>query len=90
MSMYGANPEQLSALGDTLVNQVESVNSIITKVNGVLENTIWQGPAKEKLAELWHNQFQQTFKSVNESFTNAGRDCKARAEELRRVMGVGG
>lgn len=89
MSMYGANPEQLGALGDTLVAQVEVVEGIVAKVNGVLESTLWQGPAKEHLADLWHHEFQQTFRSVNESFTNAGRDCKARAEELRRVMGVG-
>ncbi len=90
MSMYGANPEQLSALGDTLINQVDSVDSIVSSVNGVLNNTMWQGPAKERLADLWTNEFQQTFKSVNESFTNAGKDCKARADELRRVMGVSG
>lgn len=89
MSMYGANPEQLSSLGDTLVRQVDAVDSIIATVNGVLNNTLWQGPAKERLADLWANEFHQAFNSVKESFTNAGQDCRSRADELRRVMGVG-
>lgn len=90
MSMHGAIPDQLSALGDTLINQVDSVESIVSSVNGVLSNTMWEGPAKERLAELWTNEFQQTFRSLNESFTSAGRDCKVRADELRRIMGVAG
>ncbi len=90
MSMYGANPEQLTSLGTTLTNQIDAVNGIVEHVNGVLENTLWQGPAKERFAELWHGEFRQTFESVKESLGAAGKDCRSRAEELRRVMGVAG
>ena len=36
MSMYGANPEQLTHLGSTLNRQIEAITSVMGSVDGVL------------------------------------------------------
>ena len=89
MSMYGANPEQLTHLGSTLNRQIEAITSVMGSVDGVLGGTTWQGPARERFVEEWNGSFKQALNKLNEAFGMAGRDCIARSDELRRVMGAG-
>ena len=89
MSMYGANPEQLTHLGTILNQQIDAIASVMSTVDGVLNGTTWQGPARERFVEEWNGSFKQALNNLNEAFGLAGRDCMARSDELRRVMGVG-
>jgi len=40
MSMYGANPEQLTNLGTSLRRQIDSINSVVSTVSGALSGTM--------------------------------------------------
>ena len=88
MSMYGANPEQLTNLGATLNRQIDAIAQVMTTVDGVLHGTTWQGPARERFVDDWNTSFKQALNQLNEAFGLAGRDCIARSDELRRIMGV--
>lgn len=90
MTMYGANPEQLANLGTTLSRQIDTITQMISTVDGVLNGTTWQGPARERFVEEWNGSFKQALGRLNDAFGLAGRDCVARADELCRIMGVGG
>jgi uncharacterized protein YukE len=57
-------------------------------VDGVLGGTTWQGPARERFVEEWNSSFKQALHKLNEAFGMAGKDCIARSDELRRVMGT--
>ena len=89
MTMYGANPEQLANLGTTLTRQIDTIDQLIGTVDGVLDGTTWQGPARERFVEDWNTGFKQALHRLNEAFGLAGRDCVGRSEELRRIMGIG-
>jgi len=89
MTMYGANPEQLTNLGTTLNRQIETITQVMGTVDGALNGTTWQGPARERFVEEWNSSFKQALNKLNEAFGLAGRDCVARSEELRRIMGAG-
>ena len=89
MSMYGANPEQLAGLGTTLNRQIDTIMQVMSAVDGALGGTTWQGPARERFADEWNGSFKQALNSLNDAFGAAGRDCIARSEELRRIMGAG-
>jgi uncharacterized protein YukE len=89
MTMYGANPEQLAHLGTTLTRQIDAITQVMSSVDGVIGATTWQGPARERFVEEWNGSFKQALGRLNDAFGLAGRDCVARSEELRRVMGVG-
>jgi uncharacterized protein YukE len=89
MSMYGADPDQLNQLGTTLTRQIDTLHQLSSSVDGVLNGTVWQGPARERFVEEWNGSFKQALTRLHEAFEMAGRDCVARADELRRVMGVG-
>lgn len=88
MTMYGANPDELAGLGSTLNNQIESIDAVMRSVDGVLNGTTWQGPARERFVQEWNGSFKSALANLNEAFGAAGQDCIARADELRRVMGI--
>ena len=86
--MYGADPDQLQALGTTLKRQMEAVSSVLSQVSGVLGTTLWQGPAHDRFASDWDGAFRDALNHLNQAFEAAGQDCTTRAEELRRVRGA--
>jgi uncharacterized protein YukE len=88
MTMYGANPEQLTHLGTTLNRQIDTIAQLISTVDGVIDATTWQGPARDRFVEDWNASFKQALNRLNDAFGLAGRDCIARSEELRRIMGA--
>ncbi len=88
MTMYGADPEQLASLGSTLSRQMEVLTQLTGTVDAAVGGTVWQGPARERFLEEWNGSFKQALSRLNEAFEAAGRDCVARADELRRVMGA--
>ena len=87
MSMYGANPDELTNLGNTLSRQIDAITQVMSVVDGCLNGTTWQGPARERFTGEWNGTFKQALGKLNEAFGLAGRDCAVRSDELRRVMG---
>ena len=88
MSMIGADVEQLSGLGRTLSNQVNTINQVMSTVGSALGNTTWRGPARDRFENDWHSVFVKALNSLNDAFGRAGQDCATRASELARVMGA--
>ena len=79
MTMYGADPEQLTALGNTLSAQIE----VLHQVTG----TVWQGPARQRFEQEWYGSFTQVLARLQDALDAAGRDCVNRSLELSRIMG---
>jgi len=88
MTMYGANPEQLSALGRALQQQMAAIDAVMHTVGSALAGTTWTGPARDRFEQEWNGTFRTALGRLNQAFDGAGRDCIARAEDLRRVMGT--
>ena len=88
MSMYGANPEQLTNLGTTMKHQIEPINSVIATVNSVLANTTWTGPAHDRFASDWNSTFKTALTRLGDAFQAAGTDCISRSADLQRLMGA--
>ena len=86
-AMYGANPEQLTSLGNTLKNQVGPIDSVISTVTSVLAGTSWDGPAREQFEEEWNNTFRATLGRLKEAFEVAGNGCVTRSAQLSTLMG---
>ena len=59
MTMYGANPEQLTNLGGTLNRQIDTITQVMSTVDGVLDGTAWTGPARDQFVEDWNGSFKQ-------------------------------
>jgi uncharacterized protein YukE len=86
--IYGANPEQLEQLGNTLKRQIDSINSVMSTVSSTLGGTTWTGPARDRFESDWNGSFRSALTRLNEAFEAAGQDCVLRTQELRRVMGA--
>lgn len=86
--MFGADPDQLTTLGTTLSRQREAVEVIVSTVSQSLSGTAWVGPARQSFENEWSSSFRTVLSRLSEAFDMAGRDCIARADELRRVMGL--
>jgi uncharacterized protein YukE len=88
MTMYGANPEQLTLLGNTLKRQIDSINSVMSTVSSVLGGTTWVGPARDQFENDWNSTFRSALNRLNQAFDAAGQDCVLRSQDLQRVMGA--
>ena len=88
VTIYGANPEQLTQLGQTLSAQIDVLHQLVSTVDRTVNSTTWQGPARQRFEQDWSGSFKQALIRLEEAFGAAGRDCVARAEELRRIMGA--
>ncbi len=88
MTMFGANPEQLSALGRNLQRQIEAINTVMSTVTSTLGGTTWVGPARDQFENDWNSTFRTALNRLNQAFEAAGNDCVNRATELQRVMGA--
>jgi uncharacterized protein YukE len=88
MSMYGANPEQLAALGRSLKQQISSIEGVISAVTSALGGTMWVGPARDQFEGDWNTSFRNALGKLNQAFDAAGGDCIARSNDLQRVMGA--
>ena len=58
-------------------------------VVGHLDGTTWTGPARAAFESEWQGGFRVALQRLATAFSTSGRECQARADELRRVMGVG-
>ena len=58
MSMYGANPDELASLGNTLTRQIDAITQVMGLVDSALNGTTWQGPARERFAVGVERQLQ--------------------------------
>jgi hypothetical protein len=88
MTMFGANPDQLAALGRNLQLQMESINGVLSTVSSTLAGTDWVGPARDQFEGDWNSTFRTALTRLNEAFDAAGRDCISRSRDLARVMGA--
>ena len=88
MTMFGAHPDQLAALGQNLQRQIESINSMLSTVTSALAGTTWVGPARDQFEQDWNTTFRTALTRLNEAFDAAGRDCINRSADLARVMGA--
>lgn len=85
--MYGANPEQLAALGRSLQRQIDHIDTITAAVTSALGGTTWVGPAREQFEADWNSTFRSALTRLSQAFQASGGDCILRAAELQRVMG---
>ncbi|MDP2289917.1 MAG: WXG100 family type VII secretion target [Actinomycetota bacterium] len=88
MSMYGANPEQLAALGRSLKQQITSIEQVMSTVSSSLAGTAWTGPARDQFENEWNTSFRTALGKLNQAFDAAGNDCISRSNDLQRVMGA--
>lgn len=87
MTMYGANPEQLTALGRSLQRQVEAIDTMTNSVTGALAGTTWTGPARDQFEHDWHSTFRGALDRMKQAFDAAGTDCMRMSADLQRVLG---
>lgn len=89
MAMFGADPEQLAALGRTLRQQMGAIDAVMGTVSAGLAGTVWTGPARDRFEHDWNDTFRTALGRLVQAFDAAGADCLARSAELQRVMGTG-
>jgi len=87
MSMYGADPEQLAALGQAMKRQITSIDEVVNTVNAALGGTAWEGPARRQFESDWNTTFRNALTRLSEAFDAAGTDCVNRSSALQQVMG---
>ncbi len=87
MTMYGANPEQLTALGRSLQRQIEAIDAMTSSITATLAGTTWTGPARDQFEHDWHTTFRGALDRMKQAFDAAGHDCVRMSADLQRLLG---
>lgn len=87
MIMYGANPEQLTALGRNLQSQREAIDTLMSAVGSALAGTTWTGPARDQFEQDWNGTFRSALDRLKQAFDAAGTDCVRMSDDVRQVLG---
>ena len=88
MAVYGAVPEHLTSLGNTLKQQIAPIDSLVATVTSVLAGTSWTGPARDQFENDWNVSFRTALDRLKSAFEGAGTDCIRRSNDLAVVMGA--
>ena len=88
MPTYGAVPEQLTALGRNLQQQITSIDSITATVTSALSSTTWTGPARDQFESDWNTIFRTALGRLGQAFDAAGNDCVSMSDNLQLLMGA--
>ena len=88
--MYGADPEQLSALGSKLVAQNEAIAADpVGRARRRSPGTTWQGPARDQFEAEWNDQFNPALNALKDAFDRRRQRVRSqRADVAEQVMGV--
>jgi hypothetical protein len=87
--MWGADPDQLDQLGNTLKRQIDAVTAVMQAVQTCFANTTWTGPARDRFEAEWNGSFRTALSRLNDAFGVTGQDCLARSQALRVAMANG-
>ena len=53
----------------------------------MINNTTWEGPAREQFVSDWNGSFKTALSKLNEAFDAAGQDCIVRSQGLAQYLG---
>ncbi len=80
---WGANVEELNALGVDLTNKASDIRGILSQLNGKLGNTRWEGPDADRFRTEWSSQHVPALNKVISALDTAGGDAKKNADAQR-------
>ena len=86
--LIGGDVDQLHQLGDHLNLKQSDIDAIVSAVRTALNNTVWQGPARDRFQGEWQSSFEPALSRMKEAFAAAGTECKSRAQALHAAMAV--
>ncbi len=83
MAIWGADVEELKALGTDLTNKASDIKGILAQLNSKLQGTTWSGPDADRFRNNWNSQHVPALNKVIAELNTAGGDAKKNAEQQR-------
>lgn len=88
MSMVGANPEELDALGQSMSQAAGRLSGIGGEISAMLSFTGWIGGDAEVFQELWHSNLNPGLATVGHALEAAGKRLHFEADQQRSASGI--
>jgi WXG100 family type VII secretion target len=85
MPQIGANMEELQALGAKFTQEAQAVNELLSRVEGEVSRTQWQGPAADRFRGAWNNEFRPALRNLSQALEEASTEIKNRHTALTQV-----
>ncbi|MDP5228431.1 MULTISPECIES: WXG100 family type VII secretion target [Arthrobacter] len=81
MGIWGADVQQLRALGKKLDNGGQTIDDQRTQLTSALNGTQWMGPDADKFKNEWQSQHVPALNKVAEALRTAGKSAAKNATE---------
>lgn len=86
---HGMNPEQVRQLANQLNQKATTIDSILSEVNGVLQNTAWVGPDAESFKSRWQAEGVRQLTAAKQILTDAAGAATRNASEQDSTSSAG-
>ncbi|WP_164545079.1 C2 family cysteine protease [Antribacter gilvus] len=83
--MYGADVEQLRALGRAITRHGEDLESSMSQVASAVTSSPWRGPVRDRFLETWRTEHTSAVRAAVASLAEAGRGAAVNADAQERT-----
>ncbi|MFJ3957099.1 WXG100 family type VII secretion target [Arthrobacter sp. NPDC090010] len=85
MAVWGADVQQLKALGKKLDAGAHSIDDQRNQLTSALNGTQWMGPDADRFKNEWQSQHVPALNKVAEALRNAGKQAGQNADQQEQA-----
>lgn len=90
MEKYGADPEQLRSLSNTVARAADQLTQIASQISSQLSSTRWQGPDADRFRAQWNSSSMKSLRSTAQGLQTASAALQRNAQEQDEASAAGG
>lgn len=87
MAHLGLDPEELTALANTMKKEAANIESASGRVDGQLRKAWWEGPDKKKFMGEWEGTHKKALKQAVKLLQDAATRINKEVREQRQASG---
>jgi hypothetical protein len=87
MSFYGADVEQLRALATALDRSSADIDSVRSRIDGMIGSSPWRGPDADRFRDEWRERDAADLRRASEALSTQARRARDNARDQEQASG---
>ena len=79
-NIWGLDVQQVRELGTNLDREADSIDAILSKLTGVLNNTQWSGPDATQFRSDWSGAHSASLRKVGQALRDTAQQARTNAQ----------
>ncbi|MGI9577922.1 MAG: WXG100 family type VII secretion target [Microthrixaceae bacterium] len=87
MARLGLDPEQMTALANTMKKEAGNIDAAAGRLDGKLRSTYWEGPDQKRFQGEWDGKHKKALKDAVKLLNEAASRINKEVSEQRQASG---